>query len=161
MMTFFHPKIKLSLYIDRQLSQREIQRLEKHLAVCTKCQSLLQKMRMVTTTIKINQTCTVSPYFTPRILALYHQHTDESSFWLGFERVPRLLPELAIILIIVLALLWTWPPFYSSTIDQIEARTAASILLNNTEVDTTLNTYDQALQFALSDQQERIEGGKK
>ncbi len=163
MKSLFHPREKLSLFLDRRLSPTEEERLKSHLSECTSCAKLLAKMRAVRQVMAQTPSLRVREDFVGQVLSMHYKQQAEAAFWVGFDMVPQLLPRLALILMLILALLWNLPTarLDSERESVVEESISKASILYEREWISALYTDDQILQFALNGNYESIQGDKK
>ncbi|MBN2356451.1 zf-HC2 domain-containing protein [candidate division KSB1 bacterium] len=161
MKSIFHPRKKISLYLDQRLSPEEVQKLEEHLSVCKSCRRLLQNMSTMRAVLREKPSVSVRKDFVSRVIAGHRRQQADEAFWIGFESVPRLLPQLAFVLVVVLALLWSWPQLEITTPEAVDDQIARVSVLDEREMISNLTTYDEALRFALNGTYENMEGDRK
>jgi anti-sigma factor RsiW len=150
----FHPKIRLSLYLDDVLSPWQHKRVERHLADCPFCRRQYEQLARVRSTLRQSPSHPVSAAFVTQVLRRYHAQRTANTYWAGFQNMPQLLPQLALLMLLILAMLWSWHPVEADFIDRLNIQSTTTAVLDQTQLETSLTTYDQALQFALTEHSE-------
>lgn len=162
MKSLFHPNKNLSSLIDNRLSAKEAQKLQHHLAQCSHCKRLLEKMGALRQLMAQLPSVSVHEDFVGRVLALHQRRQADATFWVGFEYVPKILPQLALVLLLIMALLWNLPQSKIETSPAAMEETIAKVvIIDDRELISALNTDDQTLQFALNSNYENLQGDKK
>lgn len=158
-MSWKHPHKLLSLYIDGELSRSRQERLEQHLSGCPDCRQLLRRLRLVKSAVNEIPVPETPTYLAARIAARLSRHQEAPSFWGSFSLVPRLLQPVALLLIVLITVFLVWSNGPNSAEEQA-IRTYMTAMEEEVTF-TALGSDDEALQFALMEQQAPRQGENK
>jgi|GEM_PF-6721903 len=149
-----HPRLQLSLYLDGILPAWRRKRIEHHLDVCPSCRRLYDQMARVRTMLRNSPSIPVSTAFVTKVLRRYRDQLPANNYWAGFQGMPQLLPQLALLALLILAMLWSWQPAETDLIERLNVQSTSAAVLGQAQMEASLTTYDQALQFALTEHPE-------
>ena len=145
---------KISLYIDDQCTAAESVEIRKHLQTCEECRKKYHEFLALKKDAKGLKTFTVSPFFAGKVVSLAKRRKKET-FWSALEIIPRPLLNAAFVLSIVIIVIVAMPWKNSSTVkDPASNIIENSLVSENDWPDQSLDTNDEALQFALNDFEE-------
>jgi len=145
---------KISLYIDDQCTPAEAVEIRKHLQSCDKCRKRYHEFLALKKDAQKLKSFSVSPFFAAKVVAMA-KHRNKESFWSALEIIPRPLLNAAFILSIVIIVVVTMPWQSSTTTNDPAANIIeSSFVSENDWPDQSLETNDEALQFALNESEE-------
>jgi len=151
---------QISAYLDGEIRNSEREKIDKHLLECSQCQELFQIFKETREAALKIEGFRVSPYFAKKVIANF-QTRERESFWNSFDFLPRPIIHAALVVSVIILVILPWPLKQDTqTLEDLsDTSDYTAIFVNG--ANETLTTNDQALQFALNDGSEVLNGGAK
>ncbi|NOY61480.1 MAG: hypothetical protein GXO75_21415 [Calditrichaeota bacterium] len=145
---------EISLYIDDQCTPARAAEIRQHLQSCDKCRKQYHEFLALKKNAKRLKSFSVSPFFADRIVAMAKRRKQES-FWSALEIIPRPLLNAAFILSVVIIVVVAMPRQSATTANDSASNIIESSLVSENDwPHQSLETNDEALQFALDESEE-------
>ena len=139
----------ISTFFDGEMSPQNEARIKEHLESCAECRQLYGRFKTLKQVAGALRTYPTPPLFARKVLSL-HSVRRQESFWNVIPVIPRPLSGALIALSIIIICFALFSGADISVSDEPVAEVNGEVLkLEEFWQEPSLQTYDQALQFAL------------